>query len=123
MSKSFRRPILAVNVIFVLIGLLFLSHGASRSALSSLSAPLRFTGRLSPLLLPQEIPNIVHFVHLLSPPTRSNPEPHLNFEFSHFIAIYSAYIYLRPDVIYIHTDADADSANEQSTRRRNGRQF
>ena len=41
---------------------------------------------------PPAIPNVVHFVHLGS-----------TISFRRFIAIYSAYYYLRPNILYIHT--------------------
>lgn len=46
------------------------------------------------------IPNIVHYVWALK-----NPEGALEFQFKHFVSIYSSYLYLNPDVIYIHTNA------------------
>ncbi|KAL8927510.1 MAG: hypothetical protein Q9208_002315 [Pyrenodesmia sp. 3 TL-2023] len=50
------------------------------------------------------IPNLVHFVHLV------RPGPGVKFEllFPHFIAIYSAYYHLQPDIIYIHTNVEED---------------
>ena len=47
-----------------------------------------------------EIPNIVHFVHLLKLDTNQT----FDFPFRQFIAIYSAHYYLQPDAIYIHTN-------------------
>jgi Glycosyltransferase sugar-binding region containing DXD motif len=55
---------------------------------------------------PPEIPNIVHFAHFIPPSVTLNDS--LNFEFRHFISIYSAYYYFKPDRIYIHTDAPPD---------------
>ena len=49
------------------------------------------------------IPNIVHFVRLMPSTT---PAPSLEFSFHHFIAVYSALLYLDPNVIYIHTNGD-----------------
>ena len=46
------------------------------------------------------IPNIVHYVWALK-----DPEGALEFQFKHFVSIYSSYLYLRPDVIYVHTNA------------------
>lgn len=46
------------------------------------------------------IPNIVHYVWALK-----DPEGTLEFQFKHFVSIYSSYLYLNPDVIYIHTNA------------------
>ena len=50
------------------------------------------------------IPNLVHFVHLVRP----GPDLDFDFPFHQFIAIYSAYYYLRPDTIYIHTNIEED---------------
>lgn len=61
-----------------------------------------------------EIPNIVHFVHILPPELVSNGN--IQFEFRHFLSIYSAHFYLNPERIYIHTNAESDqlSALERS---------
>jgi len=50
--------------------------------------------------VPGSIPNIVHFVHLVN----SSQDPVFDFPFRQFVAIYSAWHYLRPDTIYIHTN-------------------
>ena len=46
------------------------------------------------------IPNIVHFVHLVG----SEQTTALDLPFRQFIAIYSAWYYLKPSNIFIHTD-------------------
>lgn len=48
------------------------------------------------------IPNIVHFVHLVD----RSPDPVFEFPFRQFIAIYSAWHYLQPENIYIHTNVE-----------------
>lgn len=50
------------------------------------------------------IPNQVHFVYIL-PETNSN----FMFEFSHFLSIYAAWHHWKPDAIFLHTNADANS--------------
>ncbi|CAG9947205.1 unnamed protein product [Clonostachys rosea f. rosea IK726] len=50
------------------------------------------------------IPNIVHYVYLLP---RSSDD--LQFQFSHFLSVYSAYYYWNPNEIYLHTNADSAS--------------
>jgi len=54
-----------------------------------------------------EIPNIVHQVRMF--PRRneddSTPHPTFDYTFANFLSIYSAYLYLKPEVIYIHTNA------------------
>ncbi|KAK9236474.1 hypothetical protein V1525DRAFT_346031 [Lipomyces kononenkoae] len=63
------------------------------------------------------IPNIVHYVHLMS-----DPEGKIPFELKHFISVYSASLYFNPDCIYIHTDATdyeiqrANSSDEASDK-------
>ena len=55
----------------------------------------------------QEIPNIIHYVHIL-PPASKNKDPILDFKFRHFVSVYSAWLYARPDIIYIHTNGGPD---------------
>ncbi|POS74040.1 hypothetical protein DHEL01_v207567 [Diaporthe helianthi] len=45
------------------------------------------------------IPPIVHFVQL-----KKDEYSSLHFSFESFLALYSAYLFIRPSVIYIHTD-------------------
>lgn len=51
-----------------------------------------------------DMPNIVHYVYAMR-----MPDAHIEFELRHFIAVYSAYLYFSPDVIYIHTDASKEA--------------
>ncbi|CAG9982264.1 unnamed protein product [Clonostachys byssicola] len=50
------------------------------------------------------IPNIVHYVYLVP-----RPSDDLQFQFSHFLSIFSACYYWKPDKIYLHTNADSAS--------------
>ena len=50
------------------------------------------------------IPNLVHFVFLVDDPS----ELSIPFSLRRFVAIYSAHYYLKPEVIYIHTNLDQD---------------
>lgn len=45
------------------------------------------------------IPSVVHFVQL-----KEDESSSLHFSFESFLAIYSAYLFVQPSVIYIHTD-------------------
>lgn len=57
------------------------------------------------------IPNIVHFVYLV-PSTNLV----LDFEFRQFVAIYSAWLYLQPEDLYIHTNVvDIEETLRKST--------
>ena len=47
------------------------------------------------------IPNIVHFVHLVRA-----ENPVIEFSFHQFIAVYSAWHYLQPEALYIHTNIE-----------------
>src|SRR5271156_5949439 len=68
-----------------------------------------------------EIPNIVHFIQLVPEAAESGGEiPALTFTLSHFIALYSAYHYVKPQTIYIHTNADDDIIE---AARKTGNQF
>ena len=59
--------------------------------------------------------NIVHFVHLV----KSTPSPTFEFPFRQFLAIYSAWHYLRPDNIYIHTNVE-EHLIEETLRKSTG---
>lgn len=56
------------------------------------------------------IPNIVHYVWILK------PNGDLSFQFKHFISIYSAILYLRPDEILVHTNAGSESISKAEVR-------
>lgn len=60
----------------------------------------------------ETIPNIAHFVYILR-----NPEnDQFPIQFSHFLSIYSAWLYWRPDIIYLHTNVEANSTAVQLAR-------
>jgi len=75
-------------------------------------------GNIATHLTPQsrstlrEIPNIVHYVHVVPPP--AGPKAKLQFSFRQFVSYYSAQFYLNPD-IYIHTNADPESIKQART--------
>lgn len=54
-----------------------------------------------------EIPNIVHYVQL-----SKDADAKLHFDFKHFLSVYSSVAYLRPKIIYIHTDFDQDAVEK-----------
>lgn len=51
------------------------------------------------------IPNLVHYVHIMP----DGPSTDIKFGLKHFISVYSALLYLQPDVIYLHTNASYTS--------------
>lgn len=52
-----------------------------------------------------EIPNIVNLVYVLSDPVDGT----FPMQFSHYLSIYAAWHRWRPDIIYLHTNVDANS--------------
>lgn len=52
---------------------------------------------------PEHIPNHVHFVYVLS-----DPDSDFAFQFKRFLSMYAAWYYWQPDLIYLHTNADAE---------------
>src|SRR5271168_3917676 len=94
--------------LLVLVLLIFLIHRAP--------VEVRFKQDATPPVLSEvvptqdskiEIPNTVHQVRMF--PRRNEddttPYPTFDYTFANFLSIYSAYLYLKPDVIYIHTNA------------------
>ncbi|KAK9357549.1 hypothetical protein V1504DRAFT_464190 [Lipomyces starkeyi] len=86
--------IIAVGLPTLFVTLSFLYNTDLISSLATRTQPWPGDGRRP------TIPNIVHYVHLIS-----EPQGKIRFELKHFISIYSASLYFSPDVIYIHTDA------------------
>ena len=60
------------------------------------------------------IPNIANFVYILRDPIDGD----FPLQFSHFLSLYSAWHYWKPDTIYLHTNVDANS--EAVLRAKNG---
>ncbi|KAJ4150696.1 hypothetical protein LMH87_011433 [Akanthomyces muscarius] len=52
------------------------------------------------------IPNIAHFVYILSDPDNGT----FPFKFSHFLSVYGAWRRWQPDVLYLHTNVAASSS-------------
>ncbi|KAK9427431.1 hypothetical protein V1505DRAFT_380172, partial [Lipomyces doorenjongii] len=106
--KTRRRvvAIIASGLLSLLVTVPFLFIKADLpSCLATQAQPQPSDGRLP------AIPNIVHYVHLMS-----DPPGRIQFELKHFISIYSASLYFDPDVIYIHTDApDAEVERAKSS--------
>lgn len=53
------------------------------------------------------IPNIIHFVHFML-----DTEETFDLRFREFLAIYSAHYYMQPEIIYIHTNVEAEEMDE-----------
>jgi hypothetical protein len=84
------RALLFCFVVFVLaLNLYFLVPSVSVTA-------------CNPPSTAEHIPNYVHFVFVIP-----NDEADFTFKFKHFLSMYAAWYYWKPDLIYLHTNADA----------------
>ena len=105
-ARPWRQMVLARKrggmVAVTVCWLLFLSLG---SALMQVLWGVHTTKRT------EEIPNIVHFVWA-NPVGANGTQTPLSFDFRHFLAIYSAHFYMRPDAINIWTDASAAAIDD-----------
>lgn len=94
--------------LFVLLGAL---HPATRSTVADLMSDSSISKAEETAFPdtehPSEIPNIIHYVHVL-PPADKNKKQVIEFKFSNFISVYSAILYTNPDAIYIHTNGGED---------------
>jgi Glycosyltransferase sugar-binding region containing DXD motif len=103
MARSFGRigalsGIVAMFLVWALFGLNSLRF-------NGLSTPDKPKGYLDlNQLWRVEIPNQVHYVHIMA-----DPQGELQFELKHFLSVYAAYVYFKPDRIFIHTDASPDA--------------
>ena len=109
-------------LILILVSLLLIVHKARLQDSNTIFSPV-FSDRLhqrpfskyeqglqhqSSSTNETSIPNIVHFVHLIEP----SPHSKLELHFHQFVAIYSAYFYLHPLIIYVHTNIDDNLIDE-----------
>ena len=112
MLKAYSKPFICVgfgliSTILVLQRFLFSSQAFSSGTFDVQgSATVR---RNSSAKTPEEattaVPNVVHFIHLVE---QNQGEASFEFEFRHFIALYSAWHFLNPETIYIHTNVEDD---------------
>lgn len=88
--QLFTRKVVLPIIVFIIILLLYLH------SLISDEPPLAIEDAI-----PQQesIPKIVHIVHL-----RFNENTALHFSFQFFLCVYSAYHFIQPSILYIHTD-------------------
>ncbi|CAG8975225.1 hypothetical protein HYALB_00004286 [Hymenoscyphus albidus] len=56
------------------------------------------------------IPNVVHYVWILDP-AKTTPQ----FNFKHFLSMYSAFLHLEPEIIYLHTNANSEAISRAKT--------
>jgi hypothetical protein len=99
-----KGPCLTISFAFIL-SFFILLRGIIQP---SFDATVAFSSQNSNEKIPA-IPNIVHYVHIIPPSSPDIVGEHasIEFEFRHFISIYSAYLYVQPKKIYIHTNAAA----------------
>jgi hypothetical protein len=104
--KKMFRVAVSVSVLFSILLLFFHYFSARHPFLETHS---RNRGRTSFAPTASEIPNTVHFVHLLPASHGTDgAATSLEFEFRHFVSIYSAGLHLNPNKIFIHTNAAPD---------------
>jgi hypothetical protein len=102
-TRSFNR-VGAFSAIVSLL-LVWALFGQNRLWSNSLPDPDKFEGHLEVNQIRRaEIPNQVHYVHIMA-----ELQGELQFELKHFLSVYAAHVYLKPDRILIHTDASADA--------------
>jgi len=100
-----------VTLILLPVLVIFAVHGPSIRPDENLK--WKSTPETDTTTTPEEIPNIVHFVHLVAPEKERNlDKPLLYFPFRQFIAIYSASYMLSPTAIYIHTNIPKEALPE-----------
>lgn len=108
--------VIGVSILLLLLVLSGLLHPRARATLGKYTTPLS-----SPQNTSKEIPNFVHYVHIV-PPGSASKNATLEFKFRDFISYYSAQFYLNPDAIFIHTNAgpeliqQARDSDDQWTR-------
>ncbi|KAH6703517.1 hypothetical protein VD0002_g5713 [Verticillium dahliae] len=81
----------------------------SRGARSYIPASLTYSDKQPAQA--EIIPNKVHFVYILADVTKD-----FDFQFSHFLSIYAAWLYWRPTTIYLHTNLEANSISVARAR-------
>lgn len=84
------RKSILLAIIPIIFLLAYLHPNSYRTALSTIQATL-----------PESIPRIVHLVHL-----KPSPDAELKFSFQAFLCVYTAYLFIQPRTIFIHTDHD-----------------
>ncbi|KAK3348599.1 putative glycosyl transferase [Lasiosphaeria hispida] len=62
---------------------------------------------------PNHIPNQVHYVYVLKDGVSD-----FSFEFKHYLSVYASWLYLRPDIIYLHTNASPSAITAALSGRR-----
>lgn len=83
----------------ILASLLLFFHAALPSPATFITKSLPSPGTESSFDRALTIPNVVHFIYLVP-----STNPVFEYEFRQFVAIYSAWLYLQPKNIYIHTN-------------------
>lgn len=91
------RAVVAAAALLSILSLILISHRADPTYLPAWAAPNNARPGSD------VIPNTVHFVYILA-----DGREEFGFQFSHFLSIYAAWHYWKPQAIYLHTNARAD---------------
>ncbi|KFA77470.1 hypothetical protein S40288_11412 [Stachybotrys chartarum IBT 40288] len=106
-NSLFARPVLVTTAFAAILCLFYLlPHNTKAYIPTSMTCDVPKSREI--------IPNYVHFVYILSDPSKD-----FSFEFSHFLSIYAVWFYWRPEIIFLHTNAKADG--KPIARARQGR--
>lgn len=96
-QNSFRRVLLPVTLLLVVISVLHLARRSDtvRQHASSSLEKIR-----------DAIPNNVHYIWVVDSP---DANASIRFGFKHFMSVYSAWYYWRPNNIYLHIEASSEA--------------
>lgn len=100
------RKVLVAVIILVLLVLVYRNSAYLESTAFDATGSSSSSAELSSTR-PGSIPNIVHLVHL-----KYGEGAELKFSFQFFLCVYSAYLYIQPSTIFIHTDFNATEIEE-----------
>lgn len=118
-SRGLAHPLRAMRVVTAIAAsLIIIFMIISSTTVRSWAAPEIPSPPPAPIETPpaakaEVIQNHVHFVYILPESTSD-----FGFQFSHFLSIFAAWHYWKPDAIFLHTNAEPDGA--AVTRARNG---
>ncbi|KAK0729488.1 glycosyl transferase [Lasiosphaeris hirsuta] len=107
-KRSIPQRLLLTSAILLTVALIVLSQkylgildlfDRVELATSSHHKPSALSQQAQPAVT-NHIPNQVHYVYVLKDGVTD-----FSFEFKHYLSVYASWLYLRPDIIYLHTNA------------------
>ena len=113
MQSPASKPVKSASIVFILLSLILLLQSPIPRRFATSSRHMSSINDAAQDISP--IPNIVHFIHLV----RLDPisgAARFEFQFRQFVAVYSAWYYLKPEIIYVHTNVN-ESLIEDTIRK------